>query len=557
MKESVTLPLYAKASRIAQAVRATLAPRHRSDIAALFLLMAGTVGYALWCVDFSISPFEDAAMLMRYADHVAHGHGIVWNIGEKPVDGATDFLFMIVVAAAHKAGLPLENAVRFLTVLSHFATVTLVYSAMRAVQKSPVVPAALTALYIAVGPGLPLCAAYFGTSFFVLFVTLTWVLAQKILLEERGSWTLFSAFALAGLVTGLIRPEGVIMAGLMAVSFLFVLPAKLFFRAACVFASVFLALGGIYFGWRWNYFGYPLPNPFYIKGGGLFYPDSLRESVGNMVALCFPFMLGYPLALRSRKTLRLGLAFALPITGSAVMWILLSNEMNFGGRFQYPLMPVAALSWYPLVKAFLAARPPSRFPRTARTAVLLLLIPAVGLVGLRSAVSCGISYFRDGRYEAALILRDYKDRNYTMAVTEAGLLPLFSQWKALDTWGLNDAVIAHHGRLTEAYLAARKPELIVWHGYFSPAVEPDEKKTGRWSEMIMTLKRYAETNNYTLAVVFGVSSVHTHYYYVRSDLPEAAEIISRLRALRYTWSTTGEICRDYTDAKPYGNGVIR
>ena len=68
------------------------------DLLISLLLIASTVYYAVRYVDFSIPPFEDAAMLMRYAQHLADGHGIVWNIGGHPVDGATDFLFMAVSA---------------------------------------------------------------------------------------------------------------------------------------------------------------------------------------------------------------------------------------------------------------------------------------------------------------------------------------------------------------------------------------------------------------------------------------------------------------------------
>src|SRR6266446_7875595 len=68
---------------------------------------------------FSIPPSEDAAMLMRYAQHIIQGHGIVWNIGEKPVDGATDFLFMMVLAALGKTGMTLEFAVRLIGIISH------------------------------------------------------------------------------------------------------------------------------------------------------------------------------------------------------------------------------------------------------------------------------------------------------------------------------------------------------------------------------------------------------------------------------------------------------
>ncbi|NWF65650.1 MAG: hypothetical protein HXY38_15245, partial [Chloroflexi bacterium] len=44
---------------------------------ALLILLA--LYYAFTRVDFTIPPFEDAAMIMRYAQHLAGGHGIVWN----------------------------------------------------------------------------------------------------------------------------------------------------------------------------------------------------------------------------------------------------------------------------------------------------------------------------------------------------------------------------------------------------------------------------------------------------------------------------------------------
>ena len=72
------------------------------DLLLSILLIVIALLYAVQFVDFSIPPFEDAAMLMRYAQHLAGGHGIVWNIGEHPVDGATDFLFMVVSAALIK-----------------------------------------------------------------------------------------------------------------------------------------------------------------------------------------------------------------------------------------------------------------------------------------------------------------------------------------------------------------------------------------------------------------------------------------------------------------------
>lgn len=68
--------------------------------------------FAVKFVDFTVLLNEDAAILMRHAVQFAHGHGIVWNIGEQPVDGATDFLFMVLVGLLVRAGMTLEFATR-------------------------------------------------------------------------------------------------------------------------------------------------------------------------------------------------------------------------------------------------------------------------------------------------------------------------------------------------------------------------------------------------------------------------------------------------------------
>ena len=92
------------------------------------LLLLLFVGWYVWAeLDLRGRPEEDAAMLMRYSRHLAAGHGIVWNIGEKPVDGATDFLFMVVLAAVHGLGLSLETSARAIGLFAHAATVWLVF----------------------------------------------------------------------------------------------------------------------------------------------------------------------------------------------------------------------------------------------------------------------------------------------------------------------------------------------------------------------------------------------------------------------------------------------
>jgi len=142
------------------------------------------LGYAVFFLDFKAYPHEDAAILMRYSENVANGHGVVWNVGEKPVDGATDFLFMIAVASLIKTGFTAEIAVRFIDIASHVLTVVIVYLAVRRLQSGSRWMAFISAGFLAIGPGLFYAVTYFGTPFFRSFRSGSLVLRNQ---DFKGS----------------------------------------------------------------------------------------------------------------------------------------------------------------------------------------------------------------------------------------------------------------------------------------------------------------------------------------------------------------------------------
>ncbi len=536
--------------------------RRHADALALVALVIIVLLYAAAAIDFNVPPYEDAAMLMRYADHVAHGYGIVWNIGQHPVDGATDFLFMMASAALIRIGLPIGRSIRAVGFGSHILTVLIVFWMNRRFWKASLLISFLTALYLAVGTGLSYVAAFFGTPFFALFATLTWVFGLLLGQRSEAPGWLAWAFAFSGLLTGLTRPEGVILAVLMLVAVVMMRGPRASWRIAVVFVGVFVVLGGAYFAWRWSYFGYPLPNPFYKKGSGLLHWDSFWESLGNLVRFAGPFTLAFVLGLRSRKTARLAAAVLLPLVGFAAAFVLISNETNFGGRFQYALWPLVLISWYPLVSALpaewgLAWRPPAKRAAIGAT-VAALVIVGYGLLRYSAQQSCtltiaqqscAVAYERDGRYDVANLLSAYQGKGYVMVTSEAGLLPLYSNWSAIDAWGLNDEWIAHHGAINEQYLDQYKPELIVFHAYFSPLLPPklNDKNLGQdWFSMTITLKDYAERHGYTLAAAFGDSPYETHYYYVRPDFADSARIVHDIASMKsYYWFATGRKAINY------------
>lgn len=512
------------------------------------LLIGMTALFAYQRVNFSILPFEDAAILMRYAKHVSEGRGIVWNPGEAPVDGATDFLFMLLTGLLTKAGIPLERAVRSLGVLAHCATVALIYLAVRRLYAANVYCATLSALYLATGPGLYLVAAYFGTPVFATAVCITWIVALAMMLDHSALPAKARLFALCALLMGLIRPEGVFMAVFMLCAVVLFLGIPKSWTVLFWFIIVFALLGGAYFVWHWHYFGHPLPNPFYRKGGGL-YLKSFRTSVENTIRLGLPWILAFVLGIRTKQTLRMLVCFCIPVIGFTSIWILLSDEMNFGGRFQYPILPLILLSWYPLVKTL---RADLRLPRFSQFDVGTKLALAVtvalvigGIFRYQIGKSSLITYPRDGRYDVALLLSAYQDKGYTLATTEAGLLPLYSRWRTVDTWGLNDHWIARQGGITAEDLDQSAPQILMWHeDRWQRALSTTERDRAWWA-MIDTLKAYAHEHHYVLAAAFGESPNKTHQYYVASDFADSRELIERIRSLEYAWYGSGRASVNY------------
>jgi hypothetical protein len=137
------------------------------------------------------------------------------------------------------------------------------------------------------------------------------------------------------------------------------------------------------------------------------------------------------------------------------------------------------------------------------------------------------------------MLREYADRGYTLATTEAGLVPFYSRWRTVDAWGLNDAWIAHHGGVTAGYLDRQRPHLIMFHDV------GDTRGVSPWGRMVRVMREYAERNGYVCAAVYGVVPEDTHWYLVRPDFPDSAEILERIRSLPYAWYWDGTLCRNY------------
>ena len=91
--------------------------RHLLAIAVLFHLVAFALktSYNAYVIDGSwfFAPLrEDVMISMRYANNLAEGYGLVWNVGER-VEGYTNFLWTLILAIPHALHVPRRLAFLF------------------------------------------------------------------------------------------------------------------------------------------------------------------------------------------------------------------------------------------------------------------------------------------------------------------------------------------------------------------------------------------------------------------------------------------------------------
>lgn len=220
---------------------------------------------------------DDAMISMRYAYNLAHGHGLVWNVGDR-VQGYTNPGWTLVMAAVHLLGLPLRlNSLCLLAINVglHAGLALYVFFCVR--QKLGSLAAAIAALLV--GYNLPLLAwtvAGFETSLQALLVTVALLRFLPIGNDEASRPAkLHWAVLLTGLTT-IVRPDGaVLFAAVAAVSLglIYFCPAdrdsgrrQAIRFWAMLFISALLIVG--MFAAQKHYYGDWAPNTFRLKATG-------------------------------------------------------------------------------------------------------------------------------------------------------------------------------------------------------------------------------------------------------------------------------------------------
>ncbi|PIE19290.1 MAG: hypothetical protein CSA65_02890 [Proteobacteria bacterium] len=427
----------------------------------------------LYCQGFGL--IDDAYISFRYAANLAAGHGLVWNPGEL-VEGYTNLLWLLLLAPFSVLGLDLVLPAAILGTLFSVATLELLRRlGENTLPDRPPIAHAIPGLLLALNPAFASwTTSGMETPAFAFFVLLS---ATELLRPagRRRPWLVSVSFCLAYLT----RPEGAYVAGLLLLAHLLWGDGQSYRLRLREAVYLGLPLAGVvltHVGVRLAIYGYPLPNTFYAKV--LLGSVTLKRGLTHLVAFCATgglLLIPGLLLLRAEAPLARALRTGYLLAGGYITYlVVIGGDVPPWNRFYVPLLALPMLGLGELLTRLSLAVKAKRKQLVCMFMVLflvLLTVPGwnIGEVGQISAIR-GVKEVNE------VLLHVFYRRNIPkdayLAVSAVGHVGYYLPNRILDTWGLNDAHIAHtsskaiptakfaHDKSDWLYVLSRKPDFM-------------------------------------------------------------------------------------------------
>lgn len=485
-------------------------------------------------IAFGILPAEDAAILFLYSENLVDTGAITYSPNGPIEEGATDFLWMLLLAGFYGLGFDTYKA----ALLLNGAAATTVFLVLSGYRKN-ISGVALLLFSIAyfTADGALSSLAGFATSFFLGAIILT---VYCLLARQTGYFLLLST------LTALTRPEGFFISGYL-VAFYWLVYAenkhRFFLQALAGFALPCL----LYWGWRTWYFDNLIPLPLQVKAG---HGSSFAYLFDSLKYYLFA-LLGAVAAsawLRDRTFREAGLFLGLFLTflmlyGSSML------SQNIYQRFLFfgPMTSLCAL--------FLLCNNTQQ-PWLKRYAIICMLLLVVLQIHKQQYVHNFSHALRDTENSATSIAKEVATQRLAgkALVTEAGRFPYYSRWLTSDSWGLNskaftrkliepeeveqgnfDLILLHPqapgDRIDQS---TQKHQCLRWRHN-----ENSERQTEKnWSNMVSNMLLGIRAENYHFLLVpynrtnnpQGTGDDGRYdCYFIRKDYPQADQLISIIR----------------------------
>lgn len=360
----------------------------------------GLCAFFIWRARFEIdgetwfSLFDDALISMRYARNLALGLGLIWNPGEAPVEGYTNFLWTLWMAVLHLAGAPdskISLLVRASGALLVAANVGLVGAiARRLCAGAP--RARQLAVWLTALSYPNLIWGISGLEVAAISLCTSWAVLEALRLREAPRLRTLGALGLALGLGLLTRSDFALPAGVVAAFAVASAPRGFRRAAALALGAAILGTLAAHTAFRASYYGDLLPNAYYLKLAGA--PLGARLTRGLVAfggavqtGLFLPLAFGAAALLlgRARRpsgVLLLAAVFAAPCLYSVWVGGDAWEFLHYPNRYIAPGLPLLLVLCAQGIHALAAAE-----WRARRSAVLLALLLAAALPLLEAALA--------------------------------------------------------------------------------------------------------------------------------------------------------------------------
>jgi hypothetical protein len=280
---------------------------------------------------------DDAFISFRYADHLVDGSGLVWNPGER-VEGITNLLWTLIIALFRMPGFDPVHAAALLGTISFAAALWALYRVETARQRLPVatwVFSLLPAVITWAGGGLET----------MMFTAAPLWIAERLFSNTAPARREWQAGAFGGALL-LIRPDGALIAGVLALLYAWTQPARVK-SAVRVLLPIAVAQVAVT-AFRLGYYGDWLPNTFYAKSASDAYWGQGFTYVALLLAHSpvLALLLLLWLVTRLSRPLKLDADDALAITALVfVAYVVRSGGDYMHARRLIPAVPFLLVAW--------------------------------------------------------------------------------------------------------------------------------------------------------------------------------------------------------------------
>lgn len=407
---------------------------------------------------------DDAFISFRFAQNLANGDGLRWNPTGEPCEGYTNFIHVAMVAAAMKLGARPDDAALAIGIAAGLLAAALVLGSIR--PRRELLWAAIPTAALLTDENL-LIHATRGLET-VSFASVAALLVLTLARVDRTPRPGLAGFGIGVLALALVltRPDGGLIAAMgMGCMLLMRLRVPAARNAVLVAGATFSVLLMAYLGWKLSYFGYVLPNAFYMKANasgwpGLEHALAFAEEYRIELAVAALAVLAGA-ALRPRDPVPwIAVAVALPwfVYGMRII-----HEIGFSHRFIWPMVPLVALATARGLRSIQdRLSPPWPIAALALVATLAALAPRIahGFTELTTGVApntLNAAFSKLGRDIAAFGL----GTDLQLMCTHAGATPFYAGAHHVDPVGLVDNGFSRRSPREERarYIATLRPDV--------------------------------------------------------------------------------------------------